>query len=211
MRLPVIAGTNTIAASRPAGTQVFVPSSTHVEPFLRAVVAGDCAGALSSTSAVVAIGLAGDESGKPRALQRVVTETGDGQYAHHDRGEIRHLRDGAADFFEHERNLEEPETRTAVGFGCRDTEQAGVGQRGPRLAIEPLAVGFELFVAIGRDEIGEDLPRQTNVWFLVLRSVRNPSMSPHRSDRGMPKPNIAIRSRWSSLVPPPNVKINNPR
>src|SRR5438046_2548674 len=55
LRLPVMAGTNTIDASRPAGTQVLVPSSTQVDPFLRAVVVGACAGARSSTSAVDAM------------------------------------------------------------------------------------------------------------------------------------------------------------
>ncbi len=32
-----------------------------------------------------------------------------------------------------------------------------------------------------------------------------------RNDRGMPRPKMAIRSRWISLVPPPNVRMTRLR
>ncbi len=113
-------------------------------------------------------GFAGDEFGQPLALERLVTELRDGQYPHDDRREVRDLGYGATDFFEHECDLEEAQIRTTEGVGRGDAEQSRVSQRRPRLAIEPLVVRLEFLVALGRDEIREDLPRQRSYGLLFF-------------------------------------------
>ena len=197
----------------PAGTQVFVPSSTQPEPFfargrrrrLRGRAVFDECRRWRWLRRLTSLG-------QPRALQRIVAELrrSAGCPSPPSRGTApwRPVRPTSSSTSATSRK---PRPAPPCASGAEMPIRPASAKRGPRLAIEPLAVGFELFVALGRHQIGRGSGGPAIGWPPVLRSVRNPSVPPHRSDRGMPKPNIAIRSRCSSLVPPPNVKINKPR
>src|SRR5262249_30813878 len=119
------------------------------------------------------------------------------------RGEERHLRHRAADLLAEEAELEEAEPRSAEFLGDGDAEEARAGERVPRLPVPPLARRLEALQAIVGHVVAEDPPREIAERLLVLREIEV-----HRYlARGMRSPAIAMISRCTSFVPPPNVRM----
>src|SRR5262249_35229472 len=71
--------------------------------------------------------------------------------------------------------------------------------------------GLDRAQPLARQRFAQDLQRQVGDGALVLVELEvHVFLSQWRGTRGMPRPKSAIRSRWTSFVPPPNVRNSVP-
>src|SRR5262249_24002678 len=147
---------------------------------------------------------------RPRgdALERVggteLDERGRGEA--HDR-ERRDRRRRAADLFEDDARLEEAEPGTTHRLRQGDADDPGIGERGPQVAVEAVAVGDDLLRAFERGVVAQDLGRE----LAEILLVGGEGEVHQRSALGKPSVNWEIRSRCISLTPPPKVRMIAPR
>ena len=105
-------------------------------------------------------------------------------------------------------------------LGHGGAENAEFRELGPQVRVEARAVGpFELAQALVGGSVAEHLTGQVADRLLLLAegevhvvsSSRPVPDAQLRIARGRPMPNMPIRSRWISLVPPPKVRISRLR
>src|SRR3954451_20989184 len=88
---------------------------------------------------------------------------------------------------------------------------AGHGELLPQRPVEHRpALLLQLLEMRVRRPVHEDLASESTQRLLVV-GQREVHGYPYRSDRGILRPKMAMRSRWISLVPPPKVRISVPR
>ena len=108
-----------------------------------------------------------------------------------------------------------PRPAAAVRLGQADAEEPGVGEGLPGPAVEPVVGRLDLGEALVRDQVLEDLGREVAQRRLVLveREVERGfahAVVAHLIGLGILRPNTEMRSRCTSLVPPPKVMIRVP-
>ena len=150
-------------------------------------------------------GLALGHAGEQALALLVVAELGDRHGAEDHGGVVRHGRHRASDLLEHEGGLQDAEAAAADILGEGDPDQSRLGQLGPQVAVEPLGRGLDLLQALVGDLVAQDLGGQLLDLLLLLaeREV-------HYKLLGILRPKTAMRSRCTSLVPPPKVRISVP-
>src|SRR5262249_21895491 len=94
-----------------------------------------------------------------------------------------------------------------VFFGNRDAEQIGLRELAPGDRIEPLAARLERLQAVVRDVIVQDRAGELAQRLLLGGKAEVHLVRPQYLVRGMASPAMAMMSRCTSFVPPPNVRI----
>jgi hypothetical protein len=116
----------------------------------------------------------------------------------------------AADGLADEAGFDDAESASSVGLGQCDTDEPGLGHQRPFGARKPIVTRFDLFESLVVDLVAEDLHGQVadRLFGFVQVEVHRYFL---RFSRGRAMPAHPMMSRCSSLVPPPNVKIQTPR
>src|SRR5919108_2217102 len=89
----------------------------------------------------------------------------------------------------------------------RHAEDPGFRELRPQLRVDPRLARVDLSPAFLGQRVGEDLARQRGELLLLFRE----GPVHQRGALGMPRPTIAMMSRCTSFVPPPNVRISELR
>ena len=134
---------------------------------------------------------------------------GDGQGAQDQRGQDRDGRNRTAHLLQEQEQLHEAEPTAPGVLGHADPEKVGSGQLGPESPVDVLGAGLDLLQALLGDVALQDLLGQVTDGFLLV--VEGEVHRCSYRDLGRPRPNMAISSRWISLVPPPKVRMSSPR
>ena len=152
---------------------------------------------------------AGGHARQQRRTLLVGAELVDRQRGQHG-GEVRDRGRRPPDLLEDQADLEEAEAAAADVLGQGDAEQAGVGQGRPQPGRVRIARGLDAPSgprwSTGRRGSGRPGPTTACCSSLNEKSMAG-AVPRYRSARGRPRPNMAIRSRCTSLVPPPKVRM----
>ena len=209
------AGTSSRSASSPAGTQVFTPERRQLEPSFRAIVVGLLEVALILGQRRRENGRAFDDlaAATPLAAPACRTRRAATRRARRSRGaESAPRRAPSARRSAPPRGSRGRRRRAPAGSAMPSkpalatSAQSSRSKRGPARALD-------LADALVRRLVGEDLLREVGDRLLLVterevhgcrsfrRSVRSAACA------GRPSPNMPIRSRCTSLVPPPKVRM----
>src|SRR5262249_15629787 len=141
---------------------------------------------------------------------REATERVDRHRRPDDRGEIGQRGHRAPDLLEHQAGLEETQAASAHVLGERHAEESGVGQPLPFVGADAVVGGLDRAQPLARQRFAQDLQRQVGDRALIVVELEIHVVPQCRGTRGIPRPKSAIRSRWTSFVPPPNVRKSVP-
>src|SRR5262249_18415526 len=108
----------------------------------------------------------------------------------------------------HQAGLDDAEATSAHVLRERYAEQAGLRQTSPFVGPDSVVGDLDRAQPLARQRFAQDLQRQVGDGALVLVELQIHRQ--WRGTRGIPRPKSAIRSRWTSLVPPPNVRNSVP-
>ena len=134
---------------------------------------------------------------------------GDGQGAEDQRGQEGDGRHRAPGLLQEQEQLQESEAAAPDVLWQSDPEEVGPSQLGPQTPVDALGAGLDLLQPLLGDVPVEDLFGQVPHGFLLF--VEGEVHVSSYRDLGRPRPNMAISSRWTSLVPPPKVRMSSPR
>src|SRR5262249_40208594 len=133
---------------------------------------------------------------QPALALRIGAELGERQ----PRGPGGHRR---SNLLEQETELRQAEAAAARALRQSHAEQVRLGERGPQLAVEPVAVALDQLQPLVRGVILTDRARQ-----LAQRFLLRGECEVHQRDLGIPRPPMAMISRCTSFVPAPKVMMS---
>src|SRR5262249_11657633 len=108
-----------------------------------------------------------------------------------------------SNLLEQETELRQAEAAAARALRQSHAEQVRLGERGPQLAVEPVAVALDQLQPLVRCVILTDRARQ-----LAQRFLLRGECEVHQRDLGIPRPPMAMISRCTSFVPAPKVMMS---